>query len=139
MFLIFKFLPDWFWILILLAGIFGFLLTYLPQAKPFKLLLKIISLGVVALGIFINGMLYSDNTWKAAAKELQAKVDVAEAESKVTNTKIETKVVYKTQVIREQAKVNIQFIDREVVKYDTTCIIPLEFINAHNRAAEPPK
>lgn len=94
---------------------------------------------VVAATIFILGMLYCDNTWKAAAAELQAKVDIAEAQSKVVNTEVQEKVVYKTQVVRQRGADTVQYINREVVKYDTNCAIPLEFVNAHNRAAEAPK
>lgn len=139
MFWIFKIFPDWFWWFPLLAGLSGYFLCHLIPLKPQQQLIKITSGIAVAVSIFILGMLYCDNAWKAAASELQAKVDVAEAQSQVVNTTIKEKVVYKTQIIREQAKTNIQFIDREVVKYDTTCVIPVEFIAAHNRATEPPK
>lgn len=139
MFFIFKILPDWIWGLALLSGILAFLLSYLPQAKLYALPLKIVGGMVVAATIFIFGMLYCDNTWKQAAQELQARVDVAEAKSQTVNETIKEKVVYKTQVITKRGSDNVQFIDREVVKYDTTCVLPKEFVQAHNRAAEQPK
>lgn len=139
MFFIFKILPDWFWWLLLLAGLSGYFLSHLKLLKPYEFILKIASPILVAATIFVLGMLYCDNAWKAAAAELQAKVDIAEAQSKVVNTQVQEKVVYKTQVVRQRAADTVQYIDREVVKYDNTCVIPKEFVAAHNRAAEAPK
>lgn len=139
MFFIFKIIPDWFWWLLLIAGLSGYFLSHLKLLKPYELILKIASPITIAAAIFVLGMLYCDNAWKQAAQELQAKVDVAEAQSKVVNTEIQEKVVYKTKVVRERGADTVQYINREVVKYDTTCVIPAEFVAAHNRAAEPPK
>jgi uncharacterized membrane protein len=139
MFLIFKIIPDWFWWLLLIAGLSGYFLSHLKLLKPYEFIIKIVSPILVAATIFIMGMLYCDNTWKAAAQELEAKVAQAEVASAATNEVIKEKVVYKTQVITKRGADNIQYIDREVVKYDNTCAIPKEFVDAHNRAAEQPK
>lgn len=135
MFWMFKIIPDLFWWLLLLAGISGIFLSKLPLLKPYQLVVKIVSSIVVVATIFLLGMLYADNTWKQAAREMEQKVQVAEAEAKAASSNIATKVVTKTQVIRERGEETIKYIDREVVKYDTTCKIPPEFIRAHNQAA----
>jgi uncharacterized membrane protein len=139
MFFIFKIFPDWIWWLLLLAGILGFLASYLPQAKPFAIILKIVGLITVATSIFIFGLLYADNSWKAAAQELQAQVDIAQAKSQETNETIKEKIVTKVQVVRVRGAETIQYVDREVTKYDNTCVIPQEFVNAHNSAAKDPR
>lgn len=139
MFLIFKFLPDWLWLLTAAAPILGFFASRLPILKTYSLIIKIVSLVTLVSTIFILGMLYADNTWKAAAKELENKVAIAEAQAKVVNTTIETKVITKTQVVKIRGDDIIKYVDREVTKYDNTCIIPKEFITSHNRAAEQPK
>lgn len=139
MFWIFKIIPDWFWWLPLIAGLSGYFLSQLKPLKPYTQVLKIVSPILVAVTIFIFGMLYANNTWKQAAQALQAKVEVAEAESRATNKVIEEKVVVKTQVVRQRGQDIIQYVDREVFKHDTQCVIPQEFVQAHNRAAEPPK
>lgn len=139
MFQIFNFLPDLLWPALLVLGILGFCLSYLPLAKPYHFIIKNVSLVVVVVTIFLCGMLYADNTWKAAARELQAKVVELEAKAQAVNTVIQERVVNKTQVVRVRGEDTVRYVDREVVKYDTTCVIPQEFINAHNRAAEQPK
>lgn len=139
MFFIFKIFPDWFWWLLLIAGLSGYFLSHLNLLKPYHLLLKIVGCTTVATSIFILGMLYCDNAWKLAAAELQAKVDIAEAQAQTTNTEIREKLVVKTQVVKTRGADIVKYIDREVVKGNQNCVITPEFVEAHNRAAEPPK
>jgi energy-coupling factor transporter transmembrane protein EcfT len=139
MFFIFKFIPDLFWLVLLIAGLSGYFLSHLIPVKTYVLPIKIISGVVVLLTIFVFGMLYCDNTWKAAAAELEAKVRAAEAQSAATNETIKEKLVVKTQIIKQRGADIVQYIDREVTKHDAGCVIPPEFVNVHNRAAEPPK
>ena len=138
MFLILEIFPDWIWWLGLLAGLSSFALAYLPLLKSYALLLKICGGVVVLSTIFIFGMLYTDATWRQAAAELQARVQVAEAKSQTVNETIRERVVYKTQVVRQRGEENTRYITREVTKYDNSCVIPPEFVQAHNAAAEKP-
>ena len=136
---IFKFFPQWLWGVLLITGCFSYFLGFSPLAKPYALLLKIAGLATIAVAIFILGMLYSDNTWRAEAAELQAKVTAIVAESKVANETIKKKVVIKTQIVKTRGQDIITYVDREVVKNDQTCTISPEFVQAHNRAAETTK
>jgi hypothetical protein len=76
---------------------------------------------------------------------METKVAEAEAKAAIENTKIVEKVVKKTEYITRRGQDIVQYVDREVVKYDTKfapggiCEIPKEFIVAHNKAAEPVK
>jgi hypothetical protein len=139
MFLIFKIFPEWVWWLLLLSGLIGLFASYLPQVKTYELVIKSLAYITIATTIFIFGMLYCDNTWKAAAAELEAKVTALAAESKGVNDVLKEKTVTKLQVVRVRGDDVVRYIDREVVKYDATCNIPQSFVDAHNRAAEAPK
>ena len=83
--------------------------------------------------------------WRERVAEVEARIKAAEAESQNQNVRIETKVVTRTQLIREQGAEVIRYVDKEIVKYDTKfapggqCEIPAEFVKAHNDAAEAPK
>ena len=46
-----------------------------------------------------------------------------------------TKVVTKTQVIKEKGDDVVRYIDREVAKYDAECRIPQVAIRAHDASA----
>lgn len=125
----------WFCGLLVLAGAIGYFASQLLPTILHKKLSRIISCVVVFLGIYLLGMKYVDNWWQAEAKKLQDQIAVAEKQSAVVNTVIEEKIVVKKQVIETRGKDIINYIDREVVKYDTTCVIPKEFIDAHNKGA----
>ena len=83
--------------------------------------------------------------WRERVAEVEAKLAVAEQKSAATNQKIDTAAQEKIRVIRGQTQIVRQYIDREVVRYDTKflpggqCEIPQEFIQAHNTSAERTK
>lgn len=138
MFWIFKILPDLLWPSTVLAGIICFGLSYLPQAKAFHLLIKILAVTLTAAGIFTTGMLYSNQAWQARAQELQLQVAHAEQQSQQVNEVIRERVVTKLQVVKVREEGVTQYIASEVVKTDNACTISPEFIAAHNSAADPP-
>lgn len=143
MFFILKILPDWFWPLLLVAGIAGYVIGhfsyYWPLIRPHALVLKIVSGIVVAITIFVLGMQHANQTWERAAAELQTKIAVAEAKSQVVNTVIEEKLVTKVEVVKVRGDTITEYIDREVVRYDSQCKVPDVFVDAHNQAAKDPR
>jgi 4-hydroxyphenylpyruvate dioxygenase-like putative hemolysin len=107
--------------------------------------MRIIGYFILVLAIFLEGGLNNEKVWQARVKEVEAKLAIAEQQSKEENVKIVNKVVTKTQIIRTKGDDIVKYIDREIVKYDTKfapggqCEIPKEFIKAINDAAEAPK
>ena len=145
-------LPNWIFYAVLIAGVFGLVVSYLirflsfiPFLYVYKTPIQICSMIAIAIGTFMSGAIYDNNAWEDRVKEMEAKVAAAEVQSKEENVKIVTKLVTKTQVIKTRGEDIVKYIDREVVKYDTKfapggeCEIPKEFIKAINDAAEPPK
>ena len=96
-------------------------------------------------GLYFEGGLQNELSWRAKVAEMEQKVAAAEEKSKEENVKIVTKVVKKTEVVRERGQEVIKYVDREVTKYDTKflpggqCEIPKEFIKSLNDAAEQAK
>lgn len=84
--------------------------------------------------------------WRERVAEVEAKLQVIETKSAEENVRIQERVVKKTEYITRRGQDIIQYVDREIVRYDTKfapggqCEIPREFIKALNQAAEaPPK
>ena len=146
---ILSFFPDWIFHAIVVAGllavIVGTFLKSIPIINKYALLLKIVGYFVLALGIFLEGGIHTERIWQARVKEVEAKLAIAEQQSKEENVKIVNKVVTKTQIIRTRGNDIVKYVDREIIKYDTKfapggqCEIPKEFIKAINDAAEAPK
>ena len=146
---ILSFFPDWIFHAIVVAGllavIVGTFLKSIPIINKYALLLKIVGYFVLAFGIFLEGGIHTERIWQARVKEVEAKLAIAEQQSKEENVKIVNKVVTKTQIIRTRGNDIVKYVDREIIKYDTKfapggqCEIPKEFIKAINDAAEAPK
>ena len=138
---ILKFLPDWIFHGIFLVGLIGFAATYLFKYIPIPFIfvyrkpIQIASVLAIIFGTFMSGASYDNNAWEERVREMEAKVAKAEVESKEANVKIDDKVQQqKTKIVEKQVVVK-QYIDREVTKYDNTCVVPKEFIEVHNKAA----
>jgi hypothetical protein len=146
---ILSFLPTWIFHAILVLGIVsiivGKFLTVIPLVKSYSIPIRIIGYFLVILGIFLEGGLSNEEVWQTRVKEVEAKLAIAEQQSKEENVKIVNKVVTKTQVIRTRGNDIVKYVDREITKYDSKfaaggqCEIPKEFIKAINDAAEAPK
>lgn len=143
---IIQHLPEWVFHFIFAAGVIGtiagFVLSMVPVIKKYGIPIKVISLLVLALGVYLEGALSDNKEWELRVKEMEAKMAEAQAESAKENVKIVEKIVYKDRVVKEQGLIVKQYIDREVVKYDTKflpggeCEIPKEVINALNASAK---
>ena len=146
---ILSFLPEWAFHLLLIAGVLGtiagFVLGMVPVIKQYIIPIRVISLIVLSLALYLEGGLADNKEWELRVKEMEAKVAQAEAMASKENVKIVEKVVKKTEYITRRGQDVIQYVDREIVKHDTKfapggiCEIPKEFIIAHNKAAEPVK
>jgi len=110
-----------------------------PPATQFLGILQFFSVLVLIIGVFFEGGYATEMEWRHRVEEMQAKVEDAEAKSKEASAQINAKVVTKTKVVHERGQVVRQYIDREVTKYDSQCVIPDVFIKAHNDSAEAPK
>lgn len=138
---ILNFLPDWIFYAILFIGIAGFSVTYLIRFIPipaiyiYKTPIQLVSLALVVISVYMSGAISNDEAWKLKVSELEKKIAAAELESAKENTKIVEKVVVKREYYKERGNDIIKYVDREVVKYDESCKIPKEFVEAHNNAA----
>jgi uncharacterized membrane protein len=146
---ILQWLPDWIFYAIFFAGLLGLLATYVMKFIPFVYVyrtpIQAISILAIAIGTYMSGAISNEESWQAKVKEMEAKVAAAEIESQKENVKIVEKIVKKTEYITRKGQDIIQYVDREVVKYDTkfapsgVCELPNEFIKAINNAAEAPQ
>ena len=132
--------------LIIAAGITGVLAGWLGKWIPFYgnyvKILQPVGIVLLVLGVWLRGGYDTEMAWRAKVAEAEARVAVAEQQSKEINTVIEQKIVEKTKVIKGKTEYITQYLDREVVKkeeiikYIEQCPVPKEIIDIHNQAAE---
>ena len=138
-----NFLPDWFFHLILLAGIGGLIASYLMKFIPFVYMyrtpIQIGSIVAIVIGTFMLGAAWNDEEWRRRVAEMEQKVAAAELKSAEENVKIVTKIVNKIEIVRIKGEETVKYIDKEIVKYNDRCEIPNELVNVLNEATEQPK
>lgn len=136
---ILSFLGDFLTHIILVAGIILFLagttLGMIPFVKTYKIPAQVLGLILMSSGLYYEGKLAHKKEIEKQVSDLKVKLANAEVKSHEINTKIITEYVHDKQVIREKGDRLIKYIDREVVKYDSACIIPKDVIDAYNEAA----
>lgn len=116
----------------------GFFAHRIPLVWQYQLPFKVLGIALLSLGVYFRGGYSVEQAWRERVAEVEAKLKVAEEKSTKENTRIETRVVQKTEYITRRGQDIVQYVDREVAKYDNTCVIPKPFVEAHNRAAEAP-
>jgi hypothetical protein len=136
---LFEFIPQTLFYLLFLASGIGYAISLLLPNPILQKQVKITSVVTLGISIYLLGMLYVNNLWKARAEKLQQQVVELEAKSTTTNTEIKERVVTKTQIVKQRGDDVIKYVDREIVKINNNCVVSQEFTQAHNRAAEQPK
>jgi hypothetical protein len=149
----FSFIPDFVFVLIAWAAALGGvglfvaskLVRWIPMMGMYKMPAEIAGVVLLAIGAYMLGGQAADDRWQARVDAVEAQLKIAEEQSKEANVEIQKKSDVKIKYIRGRTEVIREYIDKEVVKYDTKfapggeCAIPKEFVRAHNDAAEAPK
>lgn len=141
---ILNFLPSWIAYAITLAGVTGLVVAFLsgflsrifPVLLVAKLPLQLISIALLAFGVYLWGGIANQEMWEARVKEMEEKVAVAEEKAKKVNTKIEYKFIDRVKVVKD-VQVVVQEKIKEVEKIiDAKCEVPVEAVDILNMAAK---
>ena len=137
---------NWIYWAIIAVGITGVLAGWIGKLIPFYgtyvKILQPIGIALLVLGVWLRGGYDVEMSWRAKVAEAEARVAVAEQQSKEANTVVEEKVVEKTKVIKGKTEYITRYIDKEVIKkeeiikYIEQCPVPKEIIDIHNQAAD---
>jgi hypothetical protein len=138
---IISFLPDFIFHLIVIAGILGvvasFVCGFIPFVSNYKLPIQVASIIALVFGIYFEGGIANEEKWQARVKELEAKIAIAESQSRESNTKLQSVVKEKTQMVKQVQLVIQDRIVKETSKMDAECKVSSEVISILNDAAQP--
>lgn len=153
-----HFLPDGFLEFVvnavLLLGVVSCVLTFFvlnrlmrmfPVLANYHLIMQVVSVLILSAGLYFKGGYSTEMMWRERVAEVEARLKIAEEESKKVNTVIQEKIVNRTQVIKEKGEKQIEYIDKvviqkeDVVKYVEKCpAVPKSIVDEINKAAMPP-
>ena len=112
------------------------LVAWIPLMLQYKLPAELIGVAVLMVGVYMFGSYGTEMLWRERVRELEAKVKVAEEKSQQINTVIETKIVTKIKVVKENVYVNREIIKEVAGKQlDAQCSLPKSTISLHNSAS----
>jgi hypothetical protein len=140
---IFEVTPNWIFhslfYLSIVSIVLGFVFGKAKLIKQWSLMLKISGIVGFAAATFLEGALYDYTVMQARIEEAKQQTAQYEEQNKLLNDKLAKKATATKQKIQVKKEYITRYIDREVKKYDNTCVIPKPFVDAHNQSAEKAK
>ena len=139
-----SFLPDsflqWFIHGLVFLGvvlsIIGFIGKNIPLISNYGLIIKSIGSIMLIVGIFFEGGLGVEMSYRARIAEMQKKVAIAEAKSKEANADIEKKVAAKVKNIKDNVNANRQKIEENRTAINADCKLSDTAWMLYNRASQ---
>lgn len=137
-------LPDSFMYFIVVAicllGIAGYLIGsfggIVPLFKPYANTIKLASIGVLVLGVYLYGGYTTEMKWREQSEELKQKVVLAEQKSKTVNAEVQVKYINKVKVIHDTKYITKEVLKEKVVAIDNCSVS--DVITVLNKAATRP-
>ena len=137
-------IPDSFfiWITYLLFGLgvalylVSKLVVWIPLIAQYKFPVELLGVILLTVGAYLFGSHNNEMGWKSRITELEQQVKIAEEKSQQVNTVVQTKVITKVKVVKQNVYVNREII-REVAgrQLDASCTLPVSTVVLHNSAS----
>jgi len=121
---ILKWLPDFVFHLIFIAGLLGlgasFVLKFVPFFVQYRVVIQVAASIMIAVGLYMEGAISDNTAWVDRVHVMEKKMAEAEAKSADANTKLVTEIARnREKIAANQASVkqaiqqNIQAINRQ--------------------------
>jgi len=140
----FSLLPDSIFVMLtyvifaagLLLYIASKMVQWIPIMAQYRIPAELVGVLCLCAGAYFFGWRGNEENWLARIKELEEKIQIAEAKSREVNTVIETKFVTKIKVVKETVYANKEII-REVAgaQLDSQCSLPQSSVVLLNSAS----
>lgn len=121
------------------SSMFRLVIQYVPTLIPYRTVLQVVSVLLLAIGIYFKGGIAVEQKWRDRVKELEEKVAAAEAESKTVNEKIVTVYKDKVKVVKDTEVVIQEKIVEKTKVIDAECKVAQDAIDIINQAAKNPE
>ena len=109
-------LPDWFWTLVLIAGVLGVLcawvLKFVPFVKNYKLPIQVVSILLLLIGVYFQGVIANEEKYKSEHERLKEEIAKAEAAAVQANQDLSAAVAEKNKAVEAKGQVIVQKVDR---------------------------
>ena len=102
----------------------------------YRLPIEVLGVVLLVVGAYLFGSYGTEMVWRAKVKEMEDRVKVAEEKSQQVNTVVQTRVITKIKVIKQNVYQNREII-REVAgkQLDANCTLPVSTVVLHDSAS----
>ena len=144
MWFLLNFIPEGIlsWLIHIVVTI-GFVLQFaglvrsVPGIAPYAIVAKQLGIVILCVGLFLEGDMYAERGTVDRIKELQAKLAVAEQQSKDTNQKLNDALTNNRNLIKNEVSKNARDIEAKRQSINSGCSITNDAWVLYNRAVEP--
>lgn len=111
-------LPDWFWSLVLIAGVLGTLATwvlkFVPFVKQYRLPIQVGSVLLLLVGVYFQGVIANEEKYKAEHQRLKDLIAQQEQAFKNANDELAKAQAEKDAAIANRGQTVVKTIDRYI-------------------------
>ena len=115
----------------------GGLLKFIPVINPYAAIAKQIGIVLLVIGVFFEGGLAVEQSYRARIAEMQAKIKEAEIQSVKLNEKLTVEVSKNKELIKEKVNRNAKDIESKREAINAECKLSDDAWVLYNRAIEP--
>jgi len=115
----------------------GGLLKFIPVINPYAAITKQIGIVLLVIGVFFEGGLAVEQSYRARIAEMQAKIKEAEIQSAKANEKLAYEVSKNKELIKEKVNRNAKDIEAKREAINAECKLSDDAWVLYNRAVEP--
>ena len=115
----------------------GGLLKFIPVINPYAAIAKQIGVVLLVIGVFFEGGLAVEQSYRARIAEMQAKIKEAEIQSVKLNEKLTVEVSKNKELIKEKVNRNAKDIEAKREAINAECKLSDDAWVLYNRAVEP--
>ena len=115
----------------------GGLLKFIPVINPYAAIAKQIGIVLLVIGVFFEGGLAVEQSYRARIAEMQAKIKEAEVKSAKVNEKLASEVSKNKELIKEKVNKNAKDIEAKREAINAECKLSDDAWVLYNRAIEP--
>jgi len=145
LFWILSLIPEWILVTLihgtvvvgLVLTFCGGLLKFIPVINPYAAIAKQIGIVLLVIGVFFEGGLAVEQSYRARIAEMQAKIKEAEIQSVKLNEKLTVEVSKNKELIKEKVNKNAKDIEAKREAINAECKLSDDAWVLYNRAVEP--
>jgi enamine deaminase RidA (YjgF/YER057c/UK114 family) len=140
---ILKWLPDFVFHLIFLAGLLGlgasFVLKFVPFVAQYRVVIQVAASILIAVGLYMEGAISDNTAWVERVHALEKKVAESEARSADANTQLVSRLAAKQKEIAAVQADAHNRVQQAAAAIDAVCTVPATVISILNDAARSKK